>query len=119
MIKHRLINLSLVTVGFILSPLTWWNDLVVNVPLAYLVSIPFSLIGEEFFLPGFIFGYWLTNLLGFVLLHWGSQGLIKNKYYAPNIKHSLIISFTYSAIIIIMVMFGWLASPLTYINKIF
>ena len=106
-------------IGFILSPLTWWNDLVVNVPLAYLLSIPFSLIHEKLFLPNFIIGYWLTNLLGFVLLHWGSQGLIKSNVAVPNIKQSLIISFTYSAIIIMMVMFGWLAPASTYIEKIF
>ena len=118
MIKHRLFNISLATLGFILSPLTWWNDLVVNIPLAYLISTPFALIGEKLFLPAFIIAYWLTNLLGFLLLHWGSQGLIKNTYYIPNIKHSLILSFTYSAIIIMMVMLGWIASPLTYIEKL-
>lgn len=119
MIKYRLFNFSLITIGFILSPLTWWNDLVVNVPLAYLISTPFSLISSELFLPAFIISYWLTNLTGFVLLHWGSQGLINNKYYTPNLKQSLIISFVYSTIIIIMVIVGWLESPSTYINKLF
>jgi len=116
--KQTIFNISLVTIGFILSPLTWWNDLVVNVPLAYLISIPFSLINEKLFLPGFIIGYWLTNLLGFLLLHWGSQGLIKKKYAVPNIKQSLIMSIIYSVLIVIIVMLGWLAPPSAYIENL-
>ena len=117
MLKQRLVNLTLVALGFILSPLTWWNDLVVNVPLAYLISIPFSMIDEKYFLPGFIIGYWLTNLVGFLLLHLGGQGLIKNNYPDPGLKQSLVISLIYSAIIILMVMLGWLAPPSAYIEK--
>ena len=50
--KHHLINIILVTAGFILSPLSWWNDLLVNIPLAYLFSLPFSILDESLFLPG-------------------------------------------------------------------
>ena len=64
--KQRLFNVLLVTSGFILSPLTWWNDLVVNIPLAYLFSIPFTLLHDNLFLPSFVIGYWFTNLLGFI-----------------------------------------------------
>jgi len=50
--------------GFILSPLSWWNDLVVNVPLAYILSYPFTILDQSFFLSAFILAYWFTNLLG-------------------------------------------------------
>jgi hypothetical protein len=112
--RRTFFNISLVSIGFILSPLTWWNDLIVNVPLAYLISAPVSMIDEKLFLPGFIIAYWLTNLLGLLMLHWGSLGLVKKQLAAPGIKHSLIISVIYSGIIILMVKLGWLASPSIY-----
>ncbi len=34
-------------IGYLLSPLSWWNDLFVNVPLAYLFALPFSLLHEH------------------------------------------------------------------------
>ncbi len=43
--------------------------MLVNVPLAYLFSWPFSAMHEQLFVPSFIIGYWLTNLLGLVMLH--------------------------------------------------
>jgi hypothetical protein len=105
----------MVTIGFILSPLTWWNDLVVNVPLAYLISLPFSLMHEKLFLPSFVLGYWLTNLLGFLLLHWGGEGLLHKDKPHPTIKQSLVISTLYTVIIIILVQLGWLAPPSEYL----
>ena len=116
--KQPLTNILLVGIGFILSPLTWWNDLVVNVPLAYLIATPFSLISEKLFLPGFVVGYWLTNLLGFLLMHWGGRGLIKNQRTQLTIKHSLLISSIYTLIIIVMVLLGWLAPPSKYLAQI-
>ena len=116
--KQRLLNVLLVTTGFILSPLTWWNDLVVNIPLAYLFSLPFSLLHDSLFLPGFILGYWLTNLLGFLLMHWGGEGLLMQKKPSFGIKHSLLISLLYSMIIICLVLFGWLAPPTEYLHML-
>lgn len=116
--KHRLIDIILVTTGFILSPLSWWNDLLVNVPLAYLFSVPFSLIDERLFIPAFILGYWLTNLLGFLMLHWGGEGLIYRRRPTISVKRSLIISVVYSIIVIILVLLGWLAPPTEYLQYI-
>jgi len=116
--KQPLRNILLVGIGFILSPLSWWNDLVVNVPLAYLMATPLSLISEKLFLPGFVVGYWLTNLLGFLLMHWGGQGIINKQTARLSIKHSLLISSIYTLIIIVMVLFGWLAPPSKYLSQL-
>ena len=116
--KQRLFNVLLVIIGFILSPLTWWNDLVVNIPLAYLFSLPFSLLHENLFLPSFILGYWLSNLLGFLLMHWGGEGLLTHNKPTFRIKHSLLISLLYSMIIICLVYIGWLAPPTEYLHKL-
>jgi hypothetical protein len=115
---RRLIDIMLVTTGFILSPLSWWNDLVVNVPLAYLFSLPFSLINEHLFLPAFILGYWLTNLLGFLMLHWGGEGLIYRKRPTISVQRSLLVSVVYSVIMIVFVFAGWVAPPTEYLHHL-
>jgi hypothetical protein len=114
--KQRLFDVLLVTTGFILSPLTWWNDLIVNIPLAYLFSIPFSFLHDSLFLPSFVIGYWLTNLLGFLLMHWGGESLFFQKNRTLDIRHSLLISLLYSMIIICLVLLGWLAPPTEYLH---
>ncbi len=109
--KRHLLSIVLVTTGFILSPLTWWNDLVINIPLAYFISLPFSLLHESLFLPSFIVGYWFTNLLGFLLMHWGGERLLHKENRTISIKHSLMVSLLYSIIVIILVLLGWLEPP--------
>ena len=59
----------LATIGFILSPLSWWNDLFVNIPIAYVFGFLFGLISKSLFLPFMIIGYWITNILGVILMH--------------------------------------------------
>ncbi len=61
----------LALVGFILSPLSWWNDAFVNLPLAYAFGYLCALFDKELFLPATIFGYWLSNIIGFILMHHG------------------------------------------------
>lgn len=115
--KYHLLNIILVTTGFILSPLSWWNDLVINVPLAYLISYPFSLLNESFFLPSFVLAYWFTNLLGLFMLHWGGEALITNNETSFSIRRSIIVSLIYTLLMILIVLFGWLASPTEYLKQ--
>lgn len=102
-------------IGFVLSPLSWWNDLVVNVPLAYAFSIPFTLLNDRLFLPAFILGYWLTNVAGLILLHKGVSGAVN-----PNKRHSyrsdVLISVAYTALIALLVLLGWLPSPTEFLQ---
>ncbi len=116
--KRRPIDILLISVGFILSPLSWWNDLVVNVPLAYLFSLPFSLVSELLFLPSFVLGYWITNLLGFLLLHWGGEGLVYRSRRTISVKRSLLVSVVYSLVMIIFVLLGWLDPPSEYLGSL-
>jgi hypothetical protein len=113
--KKRIFHILLVTTGFMLSPLTWWNDLVINVPLAYLISLPFSLLHEQLFLPAFVLGYWFTNLAGFLLMHWGGRGLL-HKHQPLTLRHSLVVSIIYTGVIVVMVVLGWLQPPSVYLE---
>src|SRR3954452_12212020 len=84
-------------VGFMLSPLSWWNDAFVNLPLAlafgWLVALPY----KPAFVPAVVFGYWLTNVLGLILLHKGAQKALSSRGQAlPYTKKSLIRDFAIS-----------------------
>lgn len=97
-------------VGYILSPLSWWNDLFVNVPLAYLFALPFSLLSEQLYLPTFVLGYWLSNVLGLLMLQQGGMALLKKRHRAVSWKGLLISTTLYTALIVILVMSGVLPS---------
>ena len=92
-------------VGFILSPLSWWNDLLVNVPLSYAFAWStgkflnlFIVVPEWLFVNLFIFGYFLSNLIGFVLIHYGLFGIKKDK--KTSLRKMLIVSAAYSLIVL-------------------
>jgi len=91
--------------------------MLVNVPLAYLFSWPFSVLHEQLFVPAFIFGYWLTNLLGLMMLHRGSTWLLKKQRDKFSFKKSFVVSLIYSALIFAVVMLGWLESPAQYLKQ--
>lgn len=101
--------------GWLLSPLSWWNDVVVNVPLAYLFSAPFSLIDERLYVPAFALGYWLTNVLGFVLLHKGVAGMLSRR--KATLKRDLIIATAYTMVIVVVASLGWLPSPTSLLEE--
>lgn len=103
-IKHSF----LVVFGFLLSPLCWWNDLVFNLPIAYgfgkIVSffLPISLI------PASIVGYWLSNILGIVLMQWGAKNLIQNPEkekdvdLAKNIYSGIVTSTIFTVVVVLL-----------------
>ena len=109
--KQRVFDSVLATVGYILSPLSWWNDMVVNVPIAYAFSYPFSLIDARLFLPAFVLGYWLSNLLGFMLLHRGVRGLVSKHKPTMSLRYSVIVALVYTAAIVLLVWTGWIPAP--------
>ena len=101
--------------GWLLSPLSWWNDLVVNVPLAYLFAAPFSLLDERLYLPAFALGYWLTNLLGFVLLHKGVAGVVSTR--KASLRQDLLVATAYTILIAVIASLGWLPSPASLLDE--
>jgi len=109
--KRRVWYSLLATLGYILSPLSWWNDLVVNIPIAYVVAWPFSRVDERLFFPAVILTYWLTNLLGFVLLHRGVAGLMSGQVSSRNLRGYLFITFGYTMMIALLLALHWLPMP--------
>lgn len=107
------------TAGYLLSPLSWWNDPIINLPLAYAFAFPFGLLSRSFFLPAMIIGYWLTNVAGFLILHHGIKNLVWGKKNNPMKKElwkDATVSLLYTLIILLLAATGWLRFPLEYIQ---
>src|SRR5262245_53781496 len=115
--KRKVQGGLLAIVGFMLSPLSWWNDLFVNVPLA----LAFAWIVSLFYKPAFdasvLIGYWLTNVLGFVLMHKGAQKVIgteERRYSRKDLLRDVGISVMYTALIVVLIKIGVLKPIANY-----
>jgi len=115
--KRKIKGGVLATIGYILSPLSWWNDILINIPLAYAFAFPFGLISKNLFLPMMIFGYWTTNVVGFLLMHHGVKDLVskeKGKFTKRELVKDIIISILYTLVVVFFIKMGWLKFPLEY-----
>ena len=117
--KRKVSGGVLAVIGFMLSPLSWWNDLFVNVPLA----LAFAWIVSFFYRPAFeacvVVGYWLSNVLGFVLMHKGAQKLIskeERRYSRRDLLRDLGISLLYTALILALLQLGVLKPLRNYFH---
>ena len=108
---RRVLDVMLAVAGYILSPLSWWNDLVVNIPLAYVMSWPFSQLDEHLFLPAFVVSYWLTNISGLWLLYYAARDLQHKPVTRKTLRNSMLASVVYTLLIVVLVYTGWVESP--------
>ena len=96
-------------VGYLLSPLSWWNDLYLNIPLAYGGALMVSLLYKPAFLPAFVGFYWLTNAAGFALMHKGTGRIMKERtvpYGKKDLLRDIALSIGYTILIIVLVKSG-------------
>src|ERR1043166_112843 len=107
--KRKLSGSLLAVIGYMLSPLSWWNDLFVNVPLALVFAWCVSAFSKKAFGPSVVIGYWLTNVLGFILMHKGAQQLLSEKdkkYSSKELLKDQSISLLYPLVIVALVKLG-------------
>ncbi len=64
-----------VGIGYMLSPFSWWNDLFFNLPIALLFGYTVRLLDPDWFLPGTLIGYWLSNVLGILMMQFGAMDM--------------------------------------------
>lgn len=108
-------------IGFMLSPLSWWNDLLVNVPLA----IGFGWLVAWFYPSAFhmavVLGYWMTNVIGFVLIHKGANLLLVKGEVRPYRRRDLIrdlaVSLGYTLLIVVLIKLKVLEPISHYFSK--
>lgn len=93
-------------IGFLLSPLSWWNDLFVNIPLALGFAWLVALVWPAAFTAAFVVGYWLTNVLGLVLLTRAARELLTGRpapYSRRELLKDALVALAYTALILVLV----------------
>lgn len=123
LINQRFWALILIALGFLLSPACWWNDLLFNLPLAYVFGRFCSWFIPQLLLPGVIIGYWLSNLAGIILMHIGVQQAFKKadrKVSLPDQIRSGIITSTAFTLVILGLAYFQIVDLSSYIpNELF
>lgn len=108
---------ALVVLGYLLSPLCWWNDLIFNLPVAYGFGYLCSLIHPSWLLPGAIAGYWLSNVVGILLMQAGvvdfTQADQQVRDFRKELRNGLITSTVYTIVILGLLKLGFLDTPLS------
>ena len=115
--KRKIAGGTVAFIGYMLSPLSWWNDMFVNVPLALAFAWVISLFWPSAFGVSCVVGYWLTNVLGFVLMHKGAQQMLtegKSQYARRDLFRDLAISLLYTLLIVALVKWGVLKPVQNY-----
>jgi len=103
--KRRLRGGALGFVGFMLSPLSWWNDLFINIPLALGLAWLVAWAWPAAFEASFIVGYWLTNVIGLVLLSRGAKELMSGQpspYARRELAKDVLIALFYTGLIVLL-----------------
>ncbi|AVH69392.1 hypothetical protein [Nostoc sp. 'Lobaria pulmonaria (5183) cyanobiont'] len=107
--------------GYLLSPLCWWNDLLFNLPIAYGFGYACSLLSPKLLLPCSIIGYWLSNIVGILLMQFGSKDIFQKEPQEHNLKKELftglISSTVYTLLIILLIQLKILDSPILFSNS--
>jgi len=90
-------------IGWLLSPLTFWNDVFINIPIAYLcASLAIRFIRADFLLLVLIF-YWLSNGFGVLMMCLSGKSIMQDKSNRlRSLVTFLITVMIYSVIIIIL-----------------
>lgn len=105
----------LFAIGYLLSPLSWWNDLFFNLPVAYAFGYLCSLIFPNFLLQFTIAGYWLSNIAGIILMQLGVLDVFQGEQKDRNLKKELLMgvvsSTVYTLIILALVQLKILDAP--------
>ena len=107
--KRKVSGGILAFIGFMLSPLSWWNDAFVNLPLALVFAWVVALFYRPAFGASLVLGYWITNVLGLILLHRGGAKILSavdKPYSRRALIRDLAVSLLYTLVIVALVRWG-------------
>ncbi|ACK68320.1 conserved hypothetical protein [Rippkaea orientalis PCC 8801] len=97
----------LFVIGFLLSPLCWWNDLLINLPIAYGFGRVFSWFSEDLLIPAAIVGYWLSNIIGILLMQFGAMGFLPESSSEKNWKKQTFMGLLSSTVLTVIIVILW------------
>ena len=108
--------LVLLALGWLLSPLCWWNDLVINLPLAYGFARLIQLWHPEWFMAALGLGYWFSNVLGLVLMQTSAVEVFSQPGQPGNLRREILLGLASSTLftlaVLVLVQLGWIQAPL-------
>ncbi|MBD2388522.1 hypothetical protein [Cylindrospermum sp. FACHB-282] len=106
---------SFLVIGYLLSPLCWWNDLVFNLPIAYFFGYVCSIFAPKLLMPCVIIGYWLSNIIGILLMQAGAMDVFQKQSPDRNLKKELLTglvsSTVYTFLIVALIQLKILDTP--------
>jgi hypothetical protein len=107
--SRRLASGIVAFIGYLLSPLSWWNDPFINLPLAWLFASLVSFASHRLFAPAMVLGYWLTNIVGLLLMAHGTAGVVTGN--SPRLRRrqliwSLVAATGYTLLIVLLYLLG-------------
>lgn len=96
-------NRSLFFIGWLLSPLTFWNDAFVNIPIAYILASLAYRVGRFDFVRSVLIFYWLSNILGIAIMYFTGRGILADrKNLSQAIKITILTILIYSIILVLI-----------------
>jgi hypothetical protein len=100
----KFIKNTIFFVGWMLSPLTFWNDAFVNIPISYFcATISLRFLKNTDFLFLVLIFYWLSNGFGVLMMYASGKSIMRDKSHRLKALASLFVTvLIYSAIIIIL-----------------
>ncbi len=108
--------LGVLAVGWLLSPLCWWNDLVINLPLAYGFARLVHHWRPEWFAAALAVGYWFSNVLGLVLMQTSAVQVFAQPGQPGTLRRELLLGFAtstaFTLLVLLLVHLGWIQTPL-------
>jgi hypothetical protein len=119
--KRKVAGSVVATIGFLLSPLSWWNDLFVNLPIALAFAWCVACFFPKAFEESVVLGYWLTNIVGLILLHKGTKVALsdtKKISIRRELLWDLVISILYTVLIVALIKTGVLKPITGYFQKL-
>ncbi|GAB4242647.1 MAG: hypothetical protein Kow00121_68320 [Elainellaceae cyanobacterium] len=97
-----------------LSPLSWWNDLFFNLPIAYAFGYAVSWANSNWFIPATIAGYWISNVLGILMMQFGAGDMLFDNG-DRNLKKDILVglgtSTAYTVAVLALLYFHVLETP--------
>ena len=103
----NLINRFVFFIGWILSPFTFWNDAFVNIPLSYIAANLLLRTLHVRFVPAMLVCYWVSNILGLVMMYLSGRGLVKNREdLRRELRNFLVTMAIYSIVLVILARAG-------------
>ncbi len=111
----------LLAIGYLLSPLCWWNDLFFNLPIAYAFGYICSWLSPDLLFPCSIVGYWLSNIAGILLMQFGAVDVFTDKPKENNLKKELLTglvsSTAFTVVVVALIHFKVLDTPDLFSSK--